>query len=186
MRFLEPGEVMALADAMDPLYRAAVMLAAYGGLRAGELFGLRAKRVDPPRRNVTIAETVVDVGGHPYFGPPKTRAGRRSIPLPRVAAGPLARWPSTYARTTASPTTSSSPHQRVDQYSSTSGDSASGPPRCAMPDCNTGAARSAAHGGGAVDGRRRRPEGGGGTGRTRRSASHSTATGTSCRGPSNA
>ena len=81
---------MALADAMDPRYRAAVLLAAYGGLRAGELFGLRAKRVDPLRRTVTIAETVVDVGGHPYFGPPKTWAGRRSVPLPRVAADPLA------------------------------------------------------------------------------------------------
>jgi len=98
MRFLEPGEVMALADAMDPRYRAAVLLAAYGGLRAGELFGLRAKRVDPLRRTVTIAETVVDVGGHPYFGPPKTRAGRRTVPLPRVAADPLAEHLRTYDR----------------------------------------------------------------------------------------
>ena len=48
-----------------PALPAAVLLAAYGGLRAGELFGLRAKRVDPLRRSVTIAETVVDVGGHP-------------------------------------------------------------------------------------------------------------------------
>ncbi len=86
MRFLDPGEVMALADAMDPRYRAVVLLAAYGGLRAGELFGLRAKRVDPLRRTVTLAETVGDVGGHPYCGPPTPRAGRRSVLLPRVAA----------------------------------------------------------------------------------------------------
>jgi integrase len=32
MRFLDPAEVMALADAMDPRYRATVLLAAYGGL----------------------------------------------------------------------------------------------------------------------------------------------------------
>ena len=38
---------------MDPRYRATVLLAAYGGLRAGELFGLRAKRVDPLRRTVS-------------------------------------------------------------------------------------------------------------------------------------
>jgi integrase len=64
MRFLDASEVRALAAAIDPRYKAAVLLAAYGGLRAGELFGLRAKRVDPLRRTVTIAETLVDVG-HP-------------------------------------------------------------------------------------------------------------------------
>ena len=87
-----------MAAAIDPRYKAAVLLAAYGGLRAGELFGLRAKRVDPLRRTVTIAETLVDVGGHPYFGPPKTRAGHRTIPLPRVAAEPLAEHLVTYGR----------------------------------------------------------------------------------------
>jgi integrase len=98
MRFLNATEVRALADAIDPRYKAAVLLAAYGGLRAGELFGLRAKRVDPLRRTITIAETLVDVGGHPYFGPPKTRAGHRTIPLPRVAAGPLAEHLAAYGR----------------------------------------------------------------------------------------
>jgi integrase len=88
-----------LADAIDPRYRATVLLAAYGGLRAGELCGLRAKRVDLLRRTVTIAETVVDVGGHLHFGPPKTRAGRRIVPLPRVATDPLAEHLTTYART---------------------------------------------------------------------------------------
>jgi integrase len=98
MRFLNATEVRALANAIDPRYEAAVLLAAYGGLRAGELFGLRAKRVDPLRRTITIAETLVDVGGHPYFGPPKTRAGHRTIPLPRVAAGPLAEHLAAYGR----------------------------------------------------------------------------------------
>ena len=41
---------------------------------------------------------MVDVGGHPYFGPPKTRAGRRTVPLPRVAADPLAEHLRTYDR----------------------------------------------------------------------------------------
>jgi site-specific recombinase XerC len=98
MRFLTPSNVHALATAMDERYQAAVWLAAYGGLRAGELFGLRAKRVDPLRHTITIAETVVDVGGRPYFGPPKTRAGCRVIPLPRVAAEPLAQHLTTYGR----------------------------------------------------------------------------------------
>jgi integrase len=98
MRFLDAGEIRALAAAIDPRYKAAVLLAAYGGLRAGELFGLRAKRVDPLRRTITIAETLVDVGGHPYFGPPKTRAGHRTVPLPRAAAEPLAEHLVTYGR----------------------------------------------------------------------------------------
>jgi integrase len=98
MRFLNAGEVDALSDAIHPRYRAVVLLAAYGGLRAGELFDLRAKRVDPLRRTVTIAETVVDVGGHLHFGPPKTKAGCRIVPLPRVAAEPLTAHLQTYAR----------------------------------------------------------------------------------------
>jgi hypothetical protein len=44
-------------------------------LRAGERFGLRARRVDPLRRTITIAETLVDVGGHPYFGSSKRSDG---------------------------------------------------------------------------------------------------------------
>jgi len=98
MRFLTTTEVDALAAAMDVRYRAVVLLAAYGGLRAGELFGLRAKRVDVLHRRVSIAETIVDVGGHLHFGPPKTRAGHRIVPLPRVAAEPLGEHLATFAR----------------------------------------------------------------------------------------
>ncbi len=54
--------------------------------------------MDPLRRTIAIAETVVDVGGHPYFGPPKTRAGQRTVPLPRVVADPLAEHLRTYDR----------------------------------------------------------------------------------------
>ena len=41
---------------------------------------------------------MVDVGGNPYFGSPKPWAGRRSVPLPRVAADPLAEHPRRYDR----------------------------------------------------------------------------------------
>jgi integrase len=63
-----------------------------------ELFGVRAKRVDLLRRTVSITDSVVDVCGHLHFGPPKTRAGRRIVPLPRVAAELLADHLTTYAR----------------------------------------------------------------------------------------
>ena len=89
MRFLTPEQVADLADSIDPRYQAAVLLGAYGGLRAGELFGLRARNVDPLRRRVQITEILVEVQGHRNIGPPKTRAGRRSVPLPVSVAAAL-------------------------------------------------------------------------------------------------
>jgi integrase len=89
MRFLTPAEISSLADAIDPRYQAAVLLGAYGGLRVGELFGLRAGRVDVLRAKVGVVEILVEVSGHLHFGPPKTRAGRRSVPLPRIATDAL-------------------------------------------------------------------------------------------------
>ncbi|MGD0313904.1 MAG: tyrosine-type recombinase/integrase [Acidimicrobiales bacterium] len=89
MRFLTPSEITALADAIDGRYRAMVLLGAYGGLRVGEIFGLRAKRVDVLRARVDVAEILVEVSGNLHFGPPKTRAGRRAVPLPRVATEAL-------------------------------------------------------------------------------------------------
>jgi integrase len=83
MRFLNPSEITALADAIEPRYRAFVLLAAYGGLRMGELTGLRRHRLDLLRGEVDVAEIAVEVNGHVMFGAPKTRAGRRRVGLPR-------------------------------------------------------------------------------------------------------
>jgi integrase len=58
-------------------YRALVLVGAYGGLRIGELAGLRRGRVDVLRGTVTVAEIVVEVRGVLHIGPPKTRASRR-------------------------------------------------------------------------------------------------------------
>jgi hypothetical protein len=82
-------EVRSLADTNHPRDKAAVLRAGYGSLRAGEHFALRATLVDPLRRTITIAETLVDVGGHPYFGPPKTRSRRHRAP--RIVRGDLCR-----------------------------------------------------------------------------------------------
>ena len=65
-------------------------MAAYGGLRWGELAGLRGKRVDPLHGRVTVAEQVAEVNGQLIPGPPKTEAGRRTVTLPAVAAAALA------------------------------------------------------------------------------------------------
>jgi integrase len=89
MRFLSPAEVAALSGEIDPRFRALVYLGAYCGLRVGEMFGLRAGRLDLLRSRVDVVEIVVEVSGELHFGPPKTRAGRRSVPLPRVVIDAL-------------------------------------------------------------------------------------------------
>jgi integrase len=90
MRFLTSGEVAILAEAIQPRYRALVLVGAYGGLRIGELAGLRRRRVDLLRGTVQVAEIVVEVGGVLHIGPPKTRASRRTVGLPRFVVEELA------------------------------------------------------------------------------------------------
>jgi integrase len=90
MRFLTPAQVATLADAIAPRYRALVLVGAYGGLRIGELAGLRRRRVDLLRGTVQVAEIVVEVRGILRVGPPKTRASRRTVGLPRFVVEELA------------------------------------------------------------------------------------------------
>lgn len=92
MRFLDPAGVATLAESIDPRYRLWALTAAYSGLRFGELAGLRRGRVDLMRRRLDVVEIVVEVRGHHFFGPPKTRAGRRSVPIPAFLADELAAW----------------------------------------------------------------------------------------------
>jgi integrase len=93
MRFLTPAEVATLADAIASRYRALVLVGAYGGLRIGELAGLRRSRVDLLRGTVQVAEIVVEVRGVLHVGPPKTQASRRVVGLP----GSWSRsWPRTW------------------------------------------------------------------------------------------
>ena len=85
-RFLSAAEVVNLGDATDPRYSTLVLAGAYTGLRFGELATLRVQRVDLLRRTLRVQETLVEVGGHLSFGPPKTRASRRSVVVPRFLA----------------------------------------------------------------------------------------------------
>ena len=78
-------------------FRALVLVAAYTGLRWGELAGLRVKRVDLLHRQITVAEQLLEVRGRLAFGPPKTGAGLRTVTLPTVAAEALAEHLSLYA-----------------------------------------------------------------------------------------
>ncbi len=72
-------------------YRAIVTLAAGTGMRQGECFGLTIDRVDFLRRSIAVNRQLVLAGsGPPEFGPPKTEASVRSIPLPDVVGSALA------------------------------------------------------------------------------------------------
>jgi integrase len=89
MRFISATELGRLSDTIDPAYRAFVLLGGYGGLRLGELLGLRWRRVDLEQGQVHIAEILNDVRGDITFGPPKTRASNRRITLPAFVCDAL-------------------------------------------------------------------------------------------------
>jgi integrase len=89
MQFLSAAEVERLADAIDPPYGLLVRLAAYTGLRAGEIVALRIKRLDLLRGMVRVVESASEVGGRLLIGPTKTYANR-TVRLPRFLRDELA------------------------------------------------------------------------------------------------
>ena len=90
MRFLNPAEVARLAEVIGERFRVLVLVAAYGGLRIGELAGLSRRRVDLLRGTVDVAEIEVEVRGELYMGPAQDQAGRRIVTLPRSVVEELA------------------------------------------------------------------------------------------------
>ena len=81
-RFLTPRELEELASAIDPRYRAMVLVMAWGTLRIGEASGLRRKDINLEVGTLRIENNAVQVLGRMVEGPPKTKAGRRSMTMP--------------------------------------------------------------------------------------------------------
>ena len=88
VRILTADQVFALADAMRPRYRFTVLFAYGTGTRQGEALAASRSRIDPDERLYTVDRQIVVVNhnpdgysGKPVFGPPKTKAGYRTIPL---------------------------------------------------------------------------------------------------------
>ncbi|WP_151083874.1 tyrosine-type recombinase/integrase [Nocardioides cynanchi] len=78
-----PAEIDALAAAMPERYSAAVHLAAWSGLRAGELFGLARRHVDLQAGTVRVERAVTYMPGHrPSLGETKTESSKRTVHLP--------------------------------------------------------------------------------------------------------
>jgi integrase len=75
-----PAQVVALVDAINPRYRTAVLIAAWCGLRRGEIAGLRFSDVDLTEHTITVRKARVE----PLHAPdrPSTR-----IPSRRQGSG---------------------------------------------------------------------------------------------------
>ncbi len=87
---LTPDEVTRLAAAMPEQYRAAVLVAAWSGLRPGEVFALRRRDLELTHGRMNVRQTLVELAGQPVaFGPPKTTAGRRTVALPAIVTDAL-------------------------------------------------------------------------------------------------
>jgi len=89
MRHIGVPELLRLAGLVPDRYRTMVLLAGFGGLRWGELVGLRRRHVELADATVTVAGQVTEVAGRFIVGPPKTSAGLRTVPLPVVVLTPL-------------------------------------------------------------------------------------------------
>lgn len=76
-------EVERIAAAIEPRYRVLVVLAAWSGLRWGELAALSRQRIDRLHGVIQVEESMIQLGGGKRFiGPPKSAAGRRTVAVP--------------------------------------------------------------------------------------------------------
>jgi len=79
-----------LAAAIHPRMRCVVLLAAFVGLRKGELLGLRRGDIDLGGNEITVAQQrQLDRNGTHLVGPPKTDAGRRTLAIPAALVDDL-------------------------------------------------------------------------------------------------
>jgi integrase len=82
---LSAAEVVALADAVPARYRAMILLTTFASLRFGEVTALERSDVDLEAGTVRVRRAFVEVRGKGLVaGPPKSRAGLRTVGIPRV------------------------------------------------------------------------------------------------------
>ncbi len=83
------AEVSAIISAAPASLKLPIAVAATTGVRASELWGLRWGDLDLDARKISIQRRVLDNGD---VGPPKSKAGRRSIPISQAIADALHLW----------------------------------------------------------------------------------------------
>ena len=76
------SEVYALADAIRPRYRALFLLATFTSVRWAELAARRARDIDLDACTIRVERQLIEQqGGGSAFGPPKSKAGKRTVPF---------------------------------------------------------------------------------------------------------
>ena len=86
-RVIAPADVTVMLATLPDRDRALWATAMYAGLRRGELMALRWPEVDLTASKLRVERSYDPVAG--TFGPPKSRAGLRIVPIPPVLAGHL-------------------------------------------------------------------------------------------------
>jgi integrase len=82
---LSARQVFDLASAIDPRYRALLLLAVFGSLRWGELAALRRTDVDLAAHTVRVSRQLAELPSGGFgFAPPKSDAGKRVVVIPAV------------------------------------------------------------------------------------------------------
>ena len=95
----DPAQVAALIEAITPRYRAAILLAAWCGLRRGEVLALYRADIDLASGTVTVRRNRVELlTNHQEFdADPKTDAGKRTVTVPPHVLPILAEHMATWA-----------------------------------------------------------------------------------------
>lgn len=89
---LSVNQVLAVRNRMPERARVMVSVAAGVGLRRGEVLGLAVDRIDFLGRTMTVDRQLVQTPGKGMqFGPPKTPASVRTVPVPEDVIKELAR-----------------------------------------------------------------------------------------------
>jgi integrase len=99
VKLLSPAELVKVAELVPEAYRAAVAVAAWCGLRFGELIELRRKDVHTSgdRMVLKIRRAATLIGSKVFVGAPKTKAGVRDVTVPpHVAKGSAGTYEGTY------------------------------------------------------------------------------------------
>ncbi len=82
-RALTSDDVAKIAEAMPDDHALMVWLGAVMGFRWGEVAGLRMRSIDLHRLSISVTEQVTrGIGGRTIIGPPKSKAGVRTLALP--------------------------------------------------------------------------------------------------------
>jgi integrase len=80
---LTPEDVVRISSRLPVEFRPMVWVGATLGLRWSEVAGLRVGRVDLVGGKLSVVETIVrGIGGRNVFGPPKSKAGKRTMFMP--------------------------------------------------------------------------------------------------------